>query len=180
MLSIEERNALQEPYAIPREASGTPAVFPSVSHLDPERTAALASTVADWLLPVVADLSRLLSTPCTSGPLRSRPIALGAFPSADAVAFWAVVDRSPEHGLVLWVPRAFAAGICERIFGAPLRLSEERALTPGEETLLREVIGNWLGFFVEVWPEHPISPVEAPGTGDPADDRQRTGSLRAR
>lgn len=171
LLSIEERNALQEPYASGSTApSGTPVVFPSANHLDPERTSALSSDLSRWLASVTADLSRLLRVPCVARSTQPQFIPRSALLTAEAEPFWAAVDQHPGHDLLLSLPRAFAAALCERIFGAPWRLGEKRALTPGEATLLREVIGRWSEFFAEVWPQRAIALSDANSADEEPED----------
>ena len=41
--------------------------------------------------------------------------------------------------------------MCERVFGAPLLLREERTLAAAETALLREFVRSWFPFFTRVW-----------------------------
>jgi hypothetical protein len=202
LLSSEERNALRVPFGegglahVEAETrsgegrlgwSGGPpaerAVFPSVAQLDPERTAALAAAVLRWLEAVNRDLSRVIRAACDLWPPRQQSLPRAALPPSDETPFWARVDGHPGHYLLLSLPRPFAATICERIFGAPLVLRDDRALTAGEVALLTSLAKGWIGELAQIWPAFRFLPCDPPeqrgaigGGGSPGDaDGRRSG-----
>jgi flagellar motor switch/type III secretory pathway protein FliN len=169
LLSAEERTALQETYAVTRGQTRevVRAEFPGVSQLDPERAAAFATALKRWLDLVAQDLSQLLRLPCAPRPPTSSPIARGMLPLADEEAFWGAVEGCPESYLLMAVPRAFAAAVCERIFGAPLELRPERALTPAERRLLGELAAGWMRSLHHAWKHYQVARCAAPELGQP-------------
>jgi flagellar motor switch/type III secretory pathway protein FliN len=153
LLSAEERNALQQPYGGKRIASRivTRAIFPSVSQLDGEGTAALSAGLKSWLEILVRDLGVQLRTPCRYHPPAQQAVAGDQLPLPDEEVFWARIDGlNPSH-VRLSLPSAFAAAICERVFGAPLQSTAGRRLSPGEQTLLRDLARSWLLLFGQSW-----------------------------
>jgi flagellar motor switch protein FliM len=166
LLSPEERAALQEPLAAaPGEARlVSPAVFPGVGQLDPEQTATLAQALRRWLEPVAQDLSRHLRLPCSAQlPHPEGPLLDNSAPTSMAEErFWAIIEGYPDSYLVISLPRLFAAAICERVFGAPFELREERDLALAEQTLLRDLVRRWLPLAVDAWPERSIHTSSAP------------------
>lgn len=171
LLSPEERAALQEPAA----ADGgrrlvSPALFPSVGQLDPEQTVCLSQGLRRWLEPVSEELSHHLRLPCTPQPPRPEglPRPEGAGEATAEEQFWAVIDGYPESYLVVSLPTLFAAAVCERVFGAPFELREERPLAPAEQTLLQELARRWLALAPHAWPERVLQPCPAPDAEDSA------------
>jgi flagellar motor switch/type III secretory pathway protein FliN len=175
LLTAEERSALQAPYAASRERSRdvTRAIFPSASQLDPERTAVLDGTIKAWLDQVAQDLSRLLRLPCVSCPPRLEMLDRGLLPYPDEEAYWSSIEGYPDNHVLLSLSRVFGAAICERIFGAPFVLREDRALTGAEASLMTELTGNWLAALGSADRHYSIRPCPSPplepqGDGDPA------------
>jgi flagellar motor switch/type III secretory pathway protein FliN len=153
LLTAEERSALQEPFADSGRATRlvTPAVFANVEQLDPERVAALAAAFRRWLDRVTEDLSGQLRTPCAPRPPRHELVTRGLLPSPEEEPFWASIDGHPGSGLLVTLPRSFAAAIAERIFGAPFELRDDRALTPAETALVRDLVQRWFIASAETW-----------------------------
>src|SRR4051794_20647369 len=119
LLSAEERNAL---LGGPGGAGrGGPAmalaVFPSVTQLDPERTYALVSRAAKWMESVAADLGRHLQPSCTARPPHVQMVAQHPLPPSGEACFWGTVEGEEGAYVLLSLPRAFATGACERVFG---------------------------------------------------------------
>jgi flagellar motor switch protein FliM len=164
LLSAEERSALQAPFAAPEGADRRvePAIFPSAGQLDPERTAALTAITKRWLDAVCRELSRQLRTPCAPSAPLLQSVACDGLPAPDESAFWGAIDGGPDCYLLLSLPRRFAALVCERSFGAPLQLPEERDLTPAEFSLLREMTRAWLGFLTHVLKQPAVRACAAP------------------
>lgn len=175
LLSPEERSALQAPYAASRPPSRevTQAVFPSASQLDPERTAALGGTLKTWLDHVTQDLSRQLRLSCMARPPRLEVLDQGLLPHPDEEAYWSGIEGCPDSHILLSMPRVFAAALCERVFGAPFVLREDRALTGSEAALMTDLTSGWLAALgppASDFPIHacPPPPLEPAGDRDPA------------
>jgi flagellar motor switch protein FliN len=180
LLSPEERAALREPAAASPGGSRlvTPAVFPSVGQLDPERTASLAGSLRGWLDPLAHELSRQLRLPCTAQPPCPHSVSGSGSAVDPEEQFWATIDGCAGAYLRVSLPRRFAAAVCERIFGAPLTLREERRLAASEMMLLRDLARQWLALLRHPWPEHVIAPCEAPDSETTASDAAASGWLR--
>jgi flagellar motor switch protein FliM len=150
LLSAEERSALQAPYAAANGGACAawevvlPAVFPTVGQLDPDRMAALSAVVTAWIEALVEYLSQQLRAVCLSGPPHQQSIARSMLPLGDEAAIWGGLVGSPECRILVSLPRAFGAALCERVFGAPLQAREDRELSPAELSLLRGFAAAWL------------------------------------
>jgi flagellar motor switch protein FliN len=155
-----------------------PAVFPSAGQLDPERTASLASSLRRWLDPLAHDLSRQLRLRCTAQPPYPQPIRGGASAANTEEQFWASIEGCPGASLIVSLPRLFAAALCERLFGAPLALREERRLAPSEAMLVQDLARQWLALLRHAWPDHAITPCEAPEAEATAADAPSPAWLR--
>lgn len=158
LLTPEERSALQEPFSDPgrEERVATSAVFPSVNQLDPERMAALSGALRRWLGFVAEDLVELLRCGCAARPPAHQVVARSMLPSAAEEPFWATIEGHVGADLLVALPRPFAATIAERIFGAPFELREERALTPAEIELMRDLVQRWFDGRREPWREQQV------------------------
>lgn len=179
LLSPEERAALQEPSAaVPDDRRlVAPALFPSVGQLDPERTAALAGALRRWLDPLTLDLSRQLRLPCAAHPPSAQTLGGSRDASGDEETFWAAAEACPGAYLRVALPRIFAAAVCERVFGAPFELRDDRRLAPSELMLLQDLVRRWLALFDHAWPELVIVPCPAPDPEE-APDAAAWGWLR--
>lgn len=164
LLSSEERSALQEPFAKTRapNLSVTRAVFPSVSQLDSELTEALHVGIKRWLDKLTDDLSKQMQTHCAARSPAQDTVSGESLLRSDDERFWGRIEGRGDCGVMLSLPAAFAATICERVFGAPLQFTEARPLTPGEQTLLRELARTWLTLFGYAWKGTVIRFDEAP------------------
>jgi flagellar motor switch/type III secretory pathway protein FliN len=184
LLTIEERTALQEPFTALRNETGDvePALFPSVSQLDPEQSAALTAALKRWLELLVKDLARQLRVPLAGRPPRQQAIARHLLPIPDHFSVWGQVEGFAEHRLIVSLPRSLGAAICERICGAPfeanggLPVGEDRKLYRSELVLLRELGRNWLSELTNAWKDYPITPCAGGGglnasDGDEGDER---------
>ena len=176
ILTAEERSALQEPYAAGRATRlVTPAVFPSINQLDPERVAALGGQFRHWFERVAKDLSEQVRLTCVARPPVHQIVARNLLPSVEDEPLWAAVEGYSGSDLLVTLPRSFAAAISERIFGAPFELRGDRTLSPAESVLLRDLIQRWLNLAQEIWQTSALnlSPAveemqEAEDTGDTA------------
>jgi flagellar motor switch/type III secretory pathway protein FliN len=179
LLSEEERSALQAPYAAAVDGvrEVVRAEFPSVSQLDPDRATAFFGALKRWLTPLSQDLTRQLRAPCLARPPHLQSLARNLVPLAEEEAFWGLLDGSSEDYLLLTLPRGFAASICERIFGAPLELREDRALSPSEGSLLEELSARWMGALQHAWEEVAFLPCRPPEE-DPSGDSGGINWLR--
>jgi flagellar motor switch/type III secretory pathway protein FliN len=157
LLSAEERTALQEPY---QELEGEPrvvtrALFPSVHQIDSDRSAALIAGLNQWMEQILQDLSRLLRVPCEARPAYQQSMARALLPLADEQSFWAAPQGWPVHQILLSLPRRFGAALCERIFGAPLELRADRALSPAEVRMMKDLARQWFRQSMQAWHSDP-------------------------
>jgi flagellar motor switch protein FliM len=153
-------------------------VFASVGQLDPQRTASLAGSLRRWLDPLAHDLSRQLRLPCTAQPPCPQPVTGSVSAKDTEELLWAVIDGCPGAYVHISLPRLFAAALCERIFGAPFALREDRRLAPSELMLLDDLVRQWLALLRHSWPEHVIKPCEAPVSEATAGDTATPDWLR--
>src|SRR5690242_14126269 len=100
-----------------------------VGQLDPEQMAALGGTVSSWAERLVEELSRQLRVKCVARPPYQRTMAQRLLPPPDEEPFWGAMAGFPSHRVLVSLPRAFAVALCERMFGAPFQVREERPLT---------------------------------------------------
>lgn len=153
LLTPEERIALQDPFgaALSPTAAARPATFRSVGHLDPAQINALRKNVISLMDPICRELSRQLRVPCQPESPMAQILAPRLLPPAEDEAVWMEVRGCTGHQIVVSFPRVFAAAVCERVFGAPLLLRDERTLAAAETALLREFVRSWFPFFTRVW-----------------------------
>ena len=144
LLAEEERDALSSPF---QSVEVVLAAFPSISQLDPERQADLLTRLRQWLQYLAKDMSALLRMPCTSQPPRQAVVTPGRLWHTDEETFLSRVVGRDDCALWIALPRPFATGLCERFFGAPMGLGEDRSLTNAERSLLKEVVTDWFHSF---------------------------------
>ncbi len=149
---LQSERAALEDFEAPMYISGKPvrpAVFPSVSQLDPERMARLSQLFLKWHEAIGKSLTEHIRTACEFRYPESAVVPTAQIPADGEESFWGTVEGFEEHRLLLCVPRQFAASICERIFGAPLEVSEDRELTAIEQRVLRDLAREWMILFGE-------------------------------
>src|SRR4051794_4004147 len=158
LLTPEERSALNEPFSAPErdEWAVTQAVFADVDQLDSERIASLTGPLRRWLDHVAQELAGLLRCTCTPRLPAYQLVPRGLLPAPEEEPFWAAIEGFPGSDLLVSFPRSFAATIAERLFGAPFELREDRALTPAEIALIRDLIQRWLERCPEPWQDHRV------------------------
>jgi flagellar motor switch/type III secretory pathway protein FliN len=140
LLHPDERAALDAPYGTPEPI---PAVFPSTSQLDPEGQTALLNGVRQWLLGVARQLSGLLRMPCVGEPIVLKTLTRGQPAGPPSVRYQLLLDDLPECPIHLSLSRPFAGALCERLFGAPLEMRADRALTAPERSLMADLMTEW-------------------------------------
>lgn len=154
LLTPEERIALQDPFGEATHAApASAATFRSVGHLDPAQINALRKNLLALLDPICRELSRQLRVPCAPENPMAQILAPRLLPQAEDEPLWLEVRGCSGHQILLSFPRVFAAAMCERVFGAPLMLRDERALAAAEVALLKEFVRGWCPFFSKVWKE---------------------------
>lgn len=166
LLGADERDALSGPF---QSVEVVLAAFPSISQLDPERQTELLARLRQWLQYLAKDMSALLRIPCSSQPPRQAVVTPGRIYRTDEEAFLAKVVGREDCALWIALPRPFATGLCERFFGAPMGLGEDRTLTVSERSLLKEVITDWFHSFGDAFGVL-LSPTEANESDSKADD----------
>jgi flagellar motor switch protein FliM len=78
-------------------------------------------------------------------------LARTALAGPEDCVVWAELGVGIDHYLLLTVPRPFAAAACERLFGAPLIMGEDRELTPTEAHLIQDLGAGWVRLLNGVW-----------------------------
>ena len=166
LLQVEERDALNQRYT---SVDVVPAAFPSIKQLDPRQQTALQSGMRLWMERVERCLAVALRTPCAALPPR-----LEALRSVSTEEVYQVVMPGEEAGgLLIAVPRAFAAGLCERLFGAPMSAGEDRALLSAERPLLQEMVSEWISALHAVFGVALGSPQLLENVPEPSEDSLR-------
>jgi flagellar motor switch/type III secretory pathway protein FliN len=128
-----------------------PASFPNVSHLDPDLIGEMSVGVRKWLELLVRNLSRHIRVSCTFSSVENETVSHTQVPPKDEVAYWGEIEGHPNNLIAISLPSAFAASFCERFFGAPLAVSEPRALTDIESKVMLDLCGEWMGLFRNAW-----------------------------
>lgn len=178
LLTVDEREALRGLFPPTSEREVTLAQFPSVTQLDPEQTTALSVGLRRWLDGLAKDLTRTLRTSCAALPLRTQMIGRASLTLAEDEHFWCLADGDPTHRILLSTPRRFAASICERLFGAPLELAEDRRLTVAELRVIREVAEDWARHLNDAWSGHSFRSCPVPEAGEAVTEEGAQSWLR--
>lgn len=152
LLSPEEKNALfgMPAPARPDAPAVTPAVFPSVSQLGPERIETLCGVLKTWAERVAEHLSTQLRAPLQIQAPRIQTVSRAGLPQVGDEPLWCAVAGT-EHLLVVSLHRAFAVAACDRIFGAPLQPADDRPLARSERRLIEEFGALWSAALGRVW-----------------------------
>lgn len=166
LLQPEEKSALKGLYKTPDVVT---AVFPSVGQLENDHQKAFLKNLGQWQTNLERELTTLLRLPCRFLPVQQAFLRRDQLWRGGEDVFPAVYDSPDPQTVTFALPRTFEASLCERLFGAPMATQKERALVPSEQSLIRELVGEWVSQLAQVFGTGELKLVEdPPSEGDPS------------
>ena len=166
LLQPEEKSALKGLYTTPDVVT---AVFPSVGQLENDHQKAFLKNLGLWQANLERELGTLLRLPCRFLPVQQAFLRKDQLWRGGEDVFLAVYESPRPQTVAFALPRLFAISLCERLFGAPMVAQKERALVSSEQSLLRELVSEWVGHLARVFGNFALCLVEeAPAETDPS------------
>lgn len=165
LLTAEERQALRAAAAPTSDIR--PAEFPSVSDLDSASLASMEASLHEWLGEAAREVEDQLRLRCTPGRIEAGT-RLPDASADDEVAIDAVLLGKGDFRIRIVVPGAFAAALCERMFGGPMAIAGARPLTPTELRALTALAETWLRWMPSAFPLGPGATTAYPADPDRA------------
>ena len=166
LLKPEEKSALKGLYTTPDVVT---AIFPSVGQLENDHQKAFLKSLSLWQNYLERELSVLLRLPCRFLTLQQAFLRKDQLWRGGEEVFQALYESVRTQPLSFALPRVFAVSLCERLFGAPMALQKERPLASSEQSLLRELVGEWMGQLGRVFGASELRLVdESPAETDPS------------
>lgn len=166
VLNPEERQALKKLYDSPDVVL---AVFPSATQLDTEVMDKVIARFSQYGVQLGQELTTLLRLPSRAFPAYSAAVSRGQLGQGSEESFYSAAGKNKEIPIVISLPRNFCASLCERLFGAPMAVSTDRALVASEQTILRDLIADWAAFLGVTLGGGPLTLNEAPRVEDPTE-----------